>query len=285
MDIVSMKELLVDAYKKGYAVPAINVSNMETVMAVMEKASDMKSPIILQVAPMQLENQNINYEQIVDIIKIFSKSYDGKCAIHEDHSESLQYCYEAIKGGFTSIMFDGSKLSYEENVKNTKLVTDICSKLNISVEAELGKIMGNEASQSNEGDTAIYTDVHLAKDFVSKTKVDALAVSIGNAHGFYKGKPKLDFDRLRELKESIDIPMVLHGGTGIPCEDIQKSVKLGISKVNFFTEIDNEFTNAFKNQVLENEGIYMMSAIEKARQAMMAKVEEKIKVCMAEGRI
>lgn len=285
MSIVPMKELLKDAYEKGYAVPAINVSNMETVMAVLEKAYEMKSPIILQIAPIQIQNQNISYDEIVKIIKIFSKRFNIRCAIHQDHSMSVDECIKAVDGGFTSVMFDGSKLSYEENKKGTIKVVEYCKEKDITVEAELGKVGGAEGEKSVDDDNQIYTDPELAKDFASKTKIDSLAVAIGNAHGFYSENPKIDFERLERLRKNINIPMVLHGGSGIPDEDIQKAIKKGIAKINFFTEIDFEFTKKFALEVTNNKNIYMMSAIEKARQAMMKKIEEKIRVCMSGGRI
>lgn len=285
MELVSMKELLVNAYENGYAVPAINVSNMETIMATLEQASKMKAPIILQVAPIQIEQQKIEYTDVVAMTKLLAKKYEGKYAIHQDHAVEVTQCIDAIESGVTSVMFDGSALSYEQNVDYTKQVREKANQKKVTLEAELGQMIGTEGKNDSGETTCVYTDPLVAKNFVMKTKVDALAVSIGNAHGFYKGKPKLDFKRLEQIKESIDIPMVLHGGTGIPNEDIQKAIEKGIAKINFFTEVDDVFTHTFAKEVEQNKGIYMMVAIERAREAMMRKIGEKIQVCMAEGRL
>lgn len=279
MELVSMKVLLDNAEEKGTGIAAINVSNIETINAVLEAAEKVNYPVILQVAPIQLNIQKISYSEITEIVKIIGKKYKVKTALHLDHAEAIKDCIAAIDAGFTSVMYDGSSVSLEENIENSKKVVDYAKGKGVTVEAELGRVAGAE-SGVDDSIKALMTDPKLASAFVKSTGVDCLAVSIGNAHGHYKYEPKLDFERLEEIKEQAKVPLVLHGGTGIPDKDIKKAIGLGIRKINFFTEIDNEFVNGFVNAYEENKKIYMMAAQEAGRQRMLTKSIEKIKLCM-----
>lgn len=286
MELVTTKELLSDAYRNKYAVPAINVSNMESTMALLEKASELRSPIIVQVAPIQVKVQQISYELIVELIKLIAKNYQGKYSIHLDHGE-IEDCKKALTAGFTSIMFDGSLLSYEDNLKYTKEIEVECLAKGISLEAELGAVSGNEGTASSENlkEKANFTDLNQATDFVNNTSIDMLAVAIGNAHGFYKSEPKLEFDLLSKINNVLKMPLVLHGASGISEEDIKLAIANGVSKINFFTEVDQAFTNSFYEYISENYGSYMMNASEYARQQMMNKIDAIIKMCGSEGKI
>ncbi|WP_461206840.1 class II fructose-bisphosphate aldolase [Clostridium sp. DL1XJH146] len=279
MNLVSMKELLQEAEKNNNGVAAINVSNMETVKAVLEGAAITKAPVILQVAPIQIKIQNITYYEITQIVKILSERYDTKFALHLDHAETVEECKEAIDAGFTSVMFDGSKVSLEENIKYSKEVVSYAKGKGVTVEAELGRVAGAEG-ESDDSIKSLLTDPSKASYFVENTGIDCLAVSIGNAHGEYKFEPKLDFERLESIYRAVDIPLVLHGGTGIPNEDIKKAIKLGIKKVNFFTEVDGEFVKGFVGAYNENKKLYMMFAQEAGRQQMMKRAINKIKLCV-----
>lgn len=276
MTLLPMKELLVEAEKGNKAVAAINVSNMETIMAVMETAEKNKTSIIIQVSPMQLEAQKISYEQIVRMITLFGESYDIKTCIHLDHATDIESCFKAIDAGFTSVMYDGTLVNFETNIINTKKVVDYAQNQNVTVEAELGKVGGAEAADAE--DTGHKTEPEDVAEFVKKTGVDCLAVAIGNAHGFYKLEPKLDFDLLEKIEKVAKIPLVLHGGTGISSEDLQKAIKRGIRKINFFTEMDRAFVKGFVESYEQNNSIYMMVSVEKARQSMMEEINKKINV-------
>lgn len=279
MNLVSMKALLCKAEEKGTGIAAINVSNIETINAVMEAAERVNYPVILQVAPIQLNIQKISYSEITEIVKILGNKYNIEVALHLDHAETINECIEAIDAGFTSVMYDGSNVSLEENIENSKKVVDYAKDKGVTVEAELGRVAGAE-SGADDSIKGLLTAPELASFFVKSTGVHCLAVSIGNAHGHYKYEPKLDFERLEEIRTQAKIPLVLHGGTGIPDTDIQRAIELGIRKINFFTEIDNEFVNGFINSYEENKKIYMMAAQEAGRQRMLTKAIEKIKLCM-----
>lgn len=278
MKLNTMKALLDDAEKKKAGIAAINISNMETINAVMEAASVAEFPVILQIAPIQMKVQRISYREIFKIVGMLGKKFNVETALHLDHAEKIEECIEAIDAGFTSVMYDGSSISLEENMENSSKVVSYAKDRGVSVEAELGRVAGAEGQEENflKG---LMTDPKLAGSFVKETGIDSLAVSIGNAHGHYKYEPKLDFQRLEEINKEAKIPLVLHGGTGIPDKDIRKAIKLGIRKINFFTEIDREFVQGFIDAYRENENIYMMNGQDAGQNRMLKKAIEKIKLC------
>jgi ketose-bisphosphate aldolase len=280
--LVSMKDLLYEAEKANKAVAAINVSNMESIMAVLEVAEKLDEPVILQVAPIQIEIQKTTYQETVAMVEVFMKRFDVKAALHLDHATTVEDCVKAIDAGFTSVMYDGSLGDYETNVENSKKVVEYAKVKGITVEAELGKVGGTEGENPSE-DKSIHedlmTDPDQVVDFVTRTGVDCLAVAIGNAHGLYKYEPKLDHKRLQMIQEKGNIPLVLHGGTGIGKDEIKKAIPLGIRKINFFTEVDRAFVKGFVDTFNENKSVYMMAAAEAGRQAMMEIIEDKMKLC------
>lgn len=289
--LVAMKELLDEAVKNNKAVAAINVSNMETVSALLETAQKRKENIIIQVAPIQMSIQKLRYKQIVKIIEIFMEEVNIKAAIHLDHAITVKDCIEAIDAGFTSVMYDGSLGDYDENIKNTSKVVTYARKRGVTVEAELGKVGGTEGeyietknAQNNHAsknilDNSMMTNPNQVVDFLNKTGVDCLAVAIGNAHGLYKSEPKLDFDRLIKISELSRIPLVLHGGTGISEKDIDMAIDKGIRKINFFTDVDRAYVKGFVEAYEKDKNIYMMSAQEEARQLVMIEIDKKMKMC------
>ncbi len=282
MKLVTMKELLDKAYMNGYAVPAINVSNLETINGLFEAAERLKAPIILQIAPIQIEIQKLTYEYLVEVIELTAKRYTGEYAIHLDHGDELEGLTKSVEAGFTSVMFDGSKFSYDENVDLTFQARKIAE--HITLEGELGTLNA-EASEDEGAENDCYTDSSQAEDFVAKTKVDCLAVSIGNAHGFYKGIPHLNFEILQEINEKIQIPIVLHGASGLPEEDLKKAITLGVSKINFFTAVDHAYTKGILESLESNDKMFMMSYVENGRQKMMVEIENVIKMCNADGKL
>lgn len=248
MALVTTKEMLLDAQKKGYAVGAFNVENMEMVMAVVSAAEETKSPVIMQTTPSTVKYADFDY--FYANAKVAAEKASVPVAIHLDHGNSFDLAMKAYRTGYTSIMIDGSHSSFEENIALTKSVVDVCKNGNVPVEAELGKVGGKE--DDLDGGDGGYTDPLEAKEFVEKTGVDSLAVAIGTAHGVYKGEPKLDLDRLSEIREVVDIPLVLHGTSGVPDEVVTECVNRGICKVNYATDLRIAFTKGVKKVLEEN---------------------------------
>ena len=242
MALVTTKEMLLDAQKKGYAVGAFNVENMEMVMAVVSAAQELKSPVIMQTTPSTVKYADFDY--FYANVKVAAEKATVPVAIHLDHGNSFELAMKAYRTGYTSIMIDGSHGSFEDNIALTKSVVEVCKSGNVPVEAELGKVGGKE--DDLDGGEGGYTDPLEAKEFVEKTNVDSLAVSIGTAHGVYKGEPKLDLDRLSQIKEVVDIPLVLHGTSGVPDEVVTECVNRGICKVNYATDLRIAFTKGVK---------------------------------------
>lgn len=248
MALVTTKEMLLDAQKKGYAVGAFNVENMEMVMAVVSAAQELKSPVIMQTTPSTVKYADFDY--FYANVKVAAEKANVPVAIHLDHGNSFELAMKAYRTGYTSIMIDGSHGSFEENIALTKSVVEVCKSGNVPVEAELGKVGGKE--DDLDGGEGGYTDPLEAKDFVEKTNVDSLAVAIGTAHGVYKGEPKLDLDRLSQIKEVVGIPLVLHGTSGVPDEVVTECVNRGICKVNYATDLRIAFTKGVKKVLDEN---------------------------------
>ncbi len=242
MALVTTKEMLLDAQKKGYAVGAFNVENMEMVMAVVSAAEETKSPVIMQTTPSTVKYADFDY--FYANVKVAAEKASVPVAIHLDHGNSFELAMKAYRTGYTSIMIDGSHSSFEENIALTKSVVDVCKNGNVPVEAELGKVGGKE--DDLDGGDGGYTDPLEAKEFVEKTGVDSLAVAIGTAHGVYKGEPKLDLNRLSQIREVVDIPLVLHGTSGVPDEVVTECVNRGICKVNYATDLRIAFTKGVK---------------------------------------
>ncbi len=247
MSLVTTKQMLLDAQANGYAVGAFNVENMEMVMAVVGAAEEQKSPVIMQTTPSTVKYADFDY--FYANVKVAAEKASVPVAIHLDHGNSFDLAMKAYRTGYTSIMIDGSHSSFEENIALTKSVVEVCKNGNVPVEAELGKVGGKE--DDLDGGDGGYTDPNEAKEFVEKTGVDSLAVAIGTAHGVYKGEPKLDLNRLSEIRELVDIPLVLHGTSGVPDEVVTECVNRGICKVNYATDLRIVFTNGVK-KVLES---------------------------------
>lgn len=243
MSLVTAKELLLDAQKNGYAVGAFNVENMEMVQAVVAAAEEMHAPVILQTTPSTVKYADLAY--FYANAKVAAERATIPVVMHLDHGNSFELAMRAYRTGYTSIMIDGSHETYEENVRISKAVADACRPGGVSVEAELGKVGGKEDDlDGGEGDP--YTDPNQAADFVAQTGIDSLAVAIGTAHGVYKGEPKLDLDRLSELRQAVEIPLVLHGTSGVPDETVRECVKRGICKVNYATDLRIAFSKGVK---------------------------------------
>ncbi len=284
MDIISTKEILLDAKKNKYAVPAFNIHNLETMQAVLEGAWEMKSPVIIAATPGTVEYAGMDY--LVAMAKVGANRYDIPIALHLDHCSDVEFIKKCIDVGFKSIMIDASLKDYEDNISTTKEVVDYAHEYGVTVEAELGTVGGQEDDRMVDDKDALLTDPAMALDFVTRTNVDSLAVAIGTAHGVYKLEPKLDFERLKKMNEIINIPLVLHGASGVSSETIKKSIKLGICKVNIATELKIPFANKVreyfeKNPTANDPRKYLTPGKEVAKKVVM----DKIKICGSNNRI
>ncbi|EBJ1005072.1 tagatose-bisphosphate aldolase subunit KbaY [Salmonella enterica] len=284
MSIISTKYLLQDAQEKGYAVPAFNIHNAETIQAILEVCREMKSPVILAGTPGTFKH--IALEEIYALCSAYSTSFDIPLALHLDHHESLNDIRHKVNAGVRSAMIDGSHFPFEENVKLVKSVVDFCHSRDCSVEAELGRLGGVEDDMSVDAENAFLTDPQEAKRFVELTGVDSLAVAIGTAHGLYTKKPKIDFQRLAEIREVVDIPLVLHGASDVPDEYVRRTIELGVCKVNVATELKIAFAAAVKKWFIENpDGNDPRYYMRVGMNAMKEVVRSKITLCNSYGKL
>lgn len=249
MGLVTLRELLQDADGRGYAVGGFVLVNLEWLQAVAEAAQNKLSPLCLCVA--QVHFDFVDMEALAPAIHQASRELSVPVAVHLDHGKTLEAIMRAIKCGFTSVMFDGSDLPFEENVEITKRIVDFAHSVGVSVEAELGAVGGGygKAEGGEAPPPELLTDPIQAAEFVRRTNCDALAVAIGTVHGKYKGKPKLDFQRLERIRELTNVPLVLHGGSGIPPEDVKKAVELGVRKINIYYDMQKSATEKIKELV------------------------------------
>lgn len=252
MPLVTSDILLLDAQINNYAVGAFNVENMEMAQAVVAAAEELNVPVIIQTTPSTVRYGGL--DMYYSIVKVLALNSTVPIALHLDHCESFDMAVQAIKTGYTSVMIDGSHESFEDNIMITKRVISVARPNNIPVEAELGKVGGKE--DDLDGGDGGYTNPDEAKKFVELTDVSSLAVSIGTAHGIYKGKPKLDIERLKAIKKVVDIPLVLHGASGLTDEDIKECIKNGICKVNFATELRIAYSDGVKKVLAEKPDTY-----------------------------
>ena len=230
MPLVTTKELLLKAQEGHYAVGAFNVENMEMVQAVVAAAEELNAPVIMQTTPSTLKYADADY--FYANVKTAAQKAKVPVVMHLDHGNSFDLAMKAYRAGYTSIMIYGSHELFDENIRLTKSVVDACHAAGVPVEAELGKVGGKEDDlEGGEGNP--YTVPSEAVEFVNATDVDSLAVAIGTAHGVYKGIPKLDVERLSEIREVVSIPLVLHGTSGVPDEAVKDCISRGICKVNF----------------------------------------------------
>lgn len=250
--LVSMKSILEDANKNYYGVMAMNSINIEMARAGIEAAAEQRSPIIIQFGPGQMKN-HAHKEEMIPLIKELAARVTIPVALNLDHGMDFQVIAECINQGFTNVMFDGSSLSYEENLQKTAMVCSLAHSVGCSVEAELGHV--GQALNEDDANMDLYTNPEQALHFVQKTDVDALAVAIGTAHGNYsKGKiPQLDFERLAELKETLQMPLVLHGGSGCGKANLRKAVSLGINKINVATDAFTVAKEAMMRELKKDE--------------------------------
>ena len=267
MPLVSPAKMLKDAQAGGYAIGAFNVENMEMAKAVIDAAKFLNRPVMLQTTSSTLKYATP--ATFAGMVAGLAKEVNVDIAMHLDHGNSFDLTLECMEDGYTSIMIDGSPLSFSENVHLTKLVVNRAAKRDIPVEAELGSVGGKE--DDHEAENA-YTDPAEAAEFVEKTGCFSLAIAIGTAHGVYSGTPVLDVNRLKEIRKAVDIPLVLHGASGLSVEVVRECIKEGISKVNFATELRIAYSDGVKAYLKENPDAYDPKAYGKAGYASVYKM-------------
>lgn len=275
MPLVSSKKMLMDAQKHGYAVVAFNIHNLETIKAVVEAAQEARAPVILQATPGTCGYAGLRY--LYEISKVVSEEFSVPVALHLDHGDSKELAFQCIDAGFTSVMIDGSRLPFEENAALAKEVVNYARSRGVQVEAELGRVRGAEEELLVEEYEESLTDPVKAAEFVERTGIDSLAVAVGTAHGVYKGKPKIDFERLKRIKELVKIPLVLHGCSGVPDDMLKMAIYSGVCKINISTDIKAAFSAALKEYFEEkpeetDPRKYFKSAIEKVKNVARIKM-------------
>ncbi len=283
MPLLSSKVILEKAQKEGYGVGAFNFNNLEFLQAIIEAAKELKAPVILQVSEGGIKYMGLSF--LEGIAREVLPEVDVPLALHLDHGSSFDVIVSAIRVGFTSVMIDASKKPFDENVRITREVVKVAHAVGVSVEAELGKIMGTEEHISVAESEAVFTDPDEAVRFVELTEVDSLAVAIGTAHGIYKGEPKLDFDRLSDIRKKVEVPLVLHGASGLPLEDVRKAISLGICKINIDTDLRVAFREKLEEVLIAKRGeIDPRKFLGPAKEAVRSVVMEKIKAFGSERR-
>ena len=273
--LVNMKEMLNKADSGKYAVPHFNINNLEWTRFILEECQELNSPVILGVSEGAIKYMG-GYKTVSNLVKslISDLNITIPVALHLDHGSSYESCVKAIDNGFTSVMIDASKYPLEENINITKQVVLYAKDKNVTVEAEVGAVGGEEDGVANE---LAYAKIEDAVKLVDSTNIDFLAPALGSVHGIYKGKPKLDFERMVKIHELIKLPLVLHGGSGIPDELIKKSISCGITKININTELQIAWSNAVRIFLNENDKVYDPRKIIKGGEiAMKEMIKEKI---------
>jgi len=273
--LVNMKEMLNKADSGKYAVPQFNINNLEWTRFILEECQELNSPVILGVSEGAIKYMG-GYKTVSNLVKslISDLTITIPVALHLDHGSSYESCIKAIDNGFTSVMIDASKYPLEENINITKQVVLYAKDKNVTVEAEVGAVGGEEDGIANE---LAYAKIEDAVKLVDSTNIDFLAPALGSVHGIYKGKPKLDFERMVKIHELTNLPLVLHGGSGIPDELIKKAISCGITKININTELQIAWSNAVRIFLNENDKVYDPRKIIKGGEiAMKEMIKEKI---------
>jgi fructose-bisphosphate aldolase, class II len=281
MSLISLSKMLKVARKNKFAVGSFNAIDSHFVDSIFAAAEKNSSPIIISIAEVHLKH--ISIEDMAFYVKMKAVSANIPVTLNLDHGLTIETVQKALDVGFTSIMFDGSHLDYDENVRLTALVSKMCKKYGASLEGELGAVGGDEGGAlDGKADSMFYTPVDKTKDYIEKTNVNALAVAIGNSHGRYKGVPKLDFDRLEELNNISTVPLVLHGGSGLSTGDFQKAIELGIAKINFFTGMSQaaitSINENIKNPDLEKQYDHYLLMMKRVQSEITVTVTEQMEI-------
>lgn len=279
--LVNMNDLLLPAKKNGYGVGFFNAVNVEMARAVIETAEKLRAPVMVGTAQVLLPAMDL--ERVAEYLIPMAKKASVPVCVHYDHGLTFERCMEALQLGFTSLMYDCSMEDYENNVARVAEMVKICHAMGVTVEGELGHVGDNEGNGKLANPSDYYTNPYTARDFVTRTGVDSLAVAVGNAHGDYKFPPKLDFDRISAISEATALPLVLHGGSGLSDEDFRIAIARGISKVNIFTDIDKAGKAGIEAGLSAGEKT-MMGLIPYEIDAMKKVVAEKIRLFGSENK-
>jgi fructose-bisphosphate aldolase class II len=281
--LVTSKELLLDAQRGGYAVGAFNTNDLEITHAIVRAAEARRAPVLIQISAGAIQYAGIDFLPL--IVQTHAHRASVPIAIHLDHGPDFDTVMLALRHGFTSVMRDASKLPFEENVAEIRSVVQAAHAVGVPVEAELGRIAGAEEHVVVSEREKTMTDPDQAAEFVAASGCDFLAVSIGNAHGFYQGEPRLDFERLRAIRQRVEVPLVLHGASGIPDASIRTAIDLGICKINIDTEIRDAFARSVRQTLTHRpEEIDPRKILAPAIDAMQAVVERKIELFGSQGK-
>lgn len=277
--MVSMQAILAQAGRGGYGVGSFSPRNTFLIEAVLRAAQAQHSPVIVQISANEFRWFNLDAKAFADRFFALKDRFDVPCVLHLDHTKDMDTIKEAIAAGFNAVMIDASDRDFEENVGITKAVVDYAHDKGVCVEAELGRIGATDKVET-DGDVTFYTDPEEAAAFVQRTGVDSLAVSIGSAHGVYPVKdPRIDYDRLKAIRAAVTVPLVLHGGSGLPYETIHRAIALGVSKVNIATDLEQVFLPAIgQTERLSNQAIWALppAVLDRGALAVQALVEEKM---------
>ena len=275
--LVSGKEIMEHAHENGYAVGAFNINNMEAVQAIVEAAEELQSPVIIQASQGGLKYAGV--KMIAAMVKAAAEEATVPVALHLDHGTEFAKQVQCFRAGWTSLMIDASHYDFQENIARTKQIVEMARQAGIGVEAELGKIGGVEDDIVVDEKEATYTNVEEAYEFVNATGVDYLAIAVGTAHGPYKGEPKIDFERIKAIKARLNIPLVLHGSSGVPEASIEKAIEAGINKINIDTDLRQAYHRAVKKFIQENPDVYDPRKINApGREAMKEVVKDKMRM-------
>ena len=273
--LVTTKEMLLDAQANHYAVGAFNIESLEFVMAVLAAAEETKSPVIMQTTPGTVKFAGLDY--FYGMVKAAAERASVPVALHLDHGDGFVRCMQALRTGYTSVMIDGSHESFEDNIALTKSVAEVGAAMGVPVEAELGKVGGKEDDgPAVEGENP-YTDPDEAREFVERTGCTSLAIGVGTAHGVYTETPHIEQEVVKAIRAAVDVPLVLHGTSGVPDEQVAEAVKNGICKVNYATELRQAFMRGFMGYMAENPGAFDPK---KPAKPGMAEITELVKVRM-----
>lgn len=290
MGLVNTVDLLRHAEEHSYAIGAFNVISLEFLNGILEAAEEVKSPVILNIA--EVHFTYVNIEQITPAIKYMAEKACVPVVLNLDHGLSIETIVRTLRCGFSAVMYDASKKPLDQNIDETRLVVKMAHSVGVSVEAELGMVGGAEGGErATKAKREFFTKPDEAERFVAETGIDALAVSVGNVHGFYDGEPELDFDLIRELKRRTGIPLVLHGGSGISDDDFRRAIALGMRKINFFTEMSKMATDRVAELLKDSDRYLIQDLLKEAQSKIKAVVMDRMRVfgsagaCMLPGNI
>ncbi|MEW6232554.1 MAG: class II fructose-1,6-bisphosphate aldolase [Chloroflexota bacterium] len=283
MPLVTSKQLLQRALEEHFAIGAFNANNMEMVQAIVETAEEEKSPVILQVSQGAIKYAGLEYA--TEMVKVAARLAQVPVVLHLDHGTDFNQNVLCLRAGFTSLMYDGSAKPFEENVAVTRKIVEIAHACGIPVEAELGKVAGTEDHITVSQLDALMTDPDEAKTFIELTGCDSLAVAVGSVHRMLTREARLDFDRISRIRERVNLPLVLHGASGVPDEGVREAVARGVCKINIATELNKAFTRACAQamQAMPEE-VDPRKFLGKGKQAVKEAVREKIRLFGSAGR-